>query len=150
MRKNETPFLNLTRETSGRLSWIGSSSNSRTVFLFLRRPPRHHHPAFTDLFRVHGVRFRTHILPIVVYLRPVGPFDPFRNRYTRPRGAWVYDAQDLSFPMTPCLHPRRERRRLATRMRELDADFRSLCMRKVDYPLEWRDLRIRPKPRVPG
>ena len=40
--------------------------------------------------------------------------------------------------------------RLAARVRELDPDLRRLRMRKVDYPLERRDLRIRPKPRVLG
>ena len=48
------------------------------------------------------------------------------------------------------LHPRRERRRLAARMRELDTDLRHLRMRKFDYPLERRDLRVRPEPRVLG
>lgn len=35
-------------------------------------------------------------------------------------------------------------------MRELNADFRGLRMRKVDYSLERRDLRVCPKPRVLG
>ena len=48
------------------------------------------------------------------------------------------------------LDPRRERRRLAARMRELNTDFGGLRMRKVDCSLERRDLRVRPKPRVLG
>jgi len=48
------------------------------------------------------------------------------------------------------LDPRREGRRLAARMRELNADFRGLRVRKVDDSLERRDLRVRPKPRVLG
>ena len=35
-------------------------------------------------------------------------------------------------------------------MRELDTDLRRLRMRKFDYPLERRDLRVRPEPRVLG
>ena len=46
------------------------------------------------------------------------------------------------------LDPRRERRRLTACMRELDANLCTLRVRKVDYPLERRDLRVRPEPRV--
>ena len=35
-------------------------------------------------------------------------------------------------------------------MRELDTDIGTLRVRKVDYPLERRDLRVRPEPRVLG
>lgn len=33
-------------------------------------------------------------------------------------------------------------------MRELDANLGTLNMHKVDDPLEWRDLRVRPEARV--
>jgi hypothetical protein len=45
-------------------------------------------------------------------------------------------------------NPQGERRRLAARMRELDANLGRLRVRKVDDPLERRDLRVRPESRV--
>lgn len=48
------------------------------------------------------------------------------------------------------LDPHRERGRLATGVRELNTDLGGLRMRKVDYALERRDLRVRPEPRVLG
>ena len=44
--------------------------------------------------------------------------------------------------------PRSERRRLATRMPELDTNLGRLRVRKVDNPLERSDLRVYPKPQV--
>ena len=44
--------------------------------------------------------------------------------------------------------PQGERRRLAACVRELDANFGRLRVRKVDDPPERRDLRVRPEPRV--
>ncbi len=46
------------------------------------------------------------------------------------------------------IDPHGERRRLAARMRELDADLGRLRVRKVDDPPERRDLRVRPEPSV--
>lgn len=42
-------------------------------------------------------------------------------------------------------HPRRESRRLATGVGELDADLRALGVRKIDDALQGRDLAVCPE-----
>jgi hypothetical protein len=46
------------------------------------------------------------------------------------------------------LDPRGEYRRLAARVSKLDANLGRLRVREVDDTLEWRDLRVRPEPRI--